>query len=81
MPQDCMDHLRLAHAVPSSVKLPTWENGFHRGLSRQTWSDALNPRISGVSTDVLLFSECGAPLVHTACKGDIAYLPAWELSN
>ena len=27
-------------------------------------SDALNPRISGVSTDVLLLSECGHALVH-----------------
>ena len=53
-------------------------------VKHQTWSDALNPRISGVSTDVLLFSECGAPLVHhyrVFAKGHIAYLPALELSN
>ena len=53
-PQDCMDHLRLAHAVPASMK--TWENGFHHGRFKR--------RISGVSTDVLLFSECDAPLIH-----------------
>ena len=64
-PQDCMDHLRLAHAVPASVRttnlgkwFPPWT------VMRQMWSDALNPRISGVSTDVLLFSECGHALVH-----------------
>ena len=33
----------------------------------QTWSDALNPHISGISIDVLLFSECGHPLVHRYC--------------
>ena len=32
-------------------------------VKHQMWSDALNPRISGVATDVLLFSECGHPLV------------------
>ena len=60
-----MDHLRLAHAVPASVKtanlgkwFPPWT------VTRQTWSDALNPRISGVSTDVLHFSECGNVIVH-----------------
>ena len=64
-PQDCMDHLRLAHAVPASVRtahlgkwFPPWT------IKCQTWSDTLNPHISGVSTDVLLFSECGTPLVH-----------------
>ena len=64
-PQYCMNHLRLAHAVPATVKtanlgkwFPPWT------VKRQTWCDALNPRISGVSMDVLLFSECGAPLIH-----------------
>ena len=64
-PQDCMDHLCLAHTVPASVKtanlgkwFPPWT------VKRQMWCDALNPRISGVSTDVLLFSGCGAPLIH-----------------
>ena len=65
MPQDCMDHLRLAHVVPASVRtanlgkwFPPWT------VTCQTWKEALNPRISGVSTDVLLFSECGHALVH-----------------
>ena len=60
-----MDHLRLAHAVPATVKVanlgkwfPPWT------VSREMWCDALKPRISGMSTDVLLFSESGAPLIH-----------------
>ena len=64
-PQDCVDHLRLAHAVPETVKaanlgkwFPAWT------VSRETWRDALNRHISGVSTDVRLFSESGAPLIH-----------------
>ena len=65
MPQYCMDHLRLAHAALASVKTANLEIWFPQWtVKRQTWSDVLNPHISGVSTDVLLFSECGAPLVH-----------------
>ena len=33
-------------------------------VTHQTWSNVLSPRISGVSTDLLLISECGHPLVH-----------------
>ena len=64
-PQDCMDHLRVAHAVPAAVKsanlgkwFPPWT------VRRQTWTDTLKPSNSGISTDVLLFSELGLPLVH-----------------
>ena len=32
-PYDCMDHLRLAHAVPASVKTANLDYGFYRGLS------------------------------------------------
>ena len=53
-PQDCMDHLRLAHAVPASVKTANLGKWFLPWtVKRQTWSDALNPRISNISTDVL----------------------------
>ena len=64
-PQYSMDNLRLAHAVPAAVKtanlgrwFPPWT------VRRQTWSDALKPSNSGISTDVLLFSEHGHALVH-----------------
>ena len=67
-PQDCVDNLHLAHAVPASVRtvnlgkwFPPWT------VKCQTWSDPLNLHIFGVSTDVLLFSECGHLLVHHYC--------------
>ena len=55
-PQDCMDHLRVAHAVPTTIKsvnlgkcFPPWT------VRRQTWTDILKPSNSWTSTDVLLF--------------------------
>ena len=64
-PQDCMDHLRLEHAVLAAVKtvnlgrwFPPWT------VRRQTWNDALKPSNLGISTDMLLFSELGHALVH-----------------
>ena len=64
-PQDCMDHVRGAHDVPLDVKsssldrfIPPWT------VRRQIWADALKPCHSGVSTDVLLFSEINLSLVH-----------------
>ena len=60
-----MDHLRLAHVVPASVGTANLVKCFSPWtVTRQMWKDALNPRISGVLTDVLLFSECGPALVH-----------------
>ena len=38
-----------------------WVGGSHHG---QTWTDALKPSNSEISTDVLLFSELGHALVH-----------------
>ena len=38
--------------------LPLWT------VSREMWHEALQPHVSGVSTDILLFSERGAPLIH-----------------
>ena len=64
-PQDCMDHIRGAHDVPREIKsaslekyLPPWT------VTRQVWTDSLTPRHSGISTDVLLFSDIGLSLVH-----------------
>ena len=63
-PQDCMDHLRRAHAVPAEVRtsnmgqwFPPWT------VRREVWSDALKPCYLGISTDVLLCSELGHVLV------------------
>ena len=64
-PQDSVDHIQLSHVVPPTVKsanlgkwFPPWT------VSRETWCDALNSHVSGVSTDVLLFSKNSAPLIH-----------------
>ena len=64
-PQDCIDHNRLAHAVPATVKaanlgrwFPPWT------VYRDTWREALQSSVSGVSTDAPLFSQSGVPLVH-----------------
>ena len=65
MPQDIMDHLRGAHNVPWEVKsaclekfLPPWT------VSRKLWSVSLSAQHSGISTDVLLFSDIHLSLVH-----------------
>ena len=64
-PQDLMDHIRGAHNVPGEIKsaslekyLPPWT------VTRQVWTDSLMPRHSGISTDVLRFSDIGLSLVH-----------------
>ena len=70
-----MDHLRQAHAVPASVKTANLGKWFSPWtVKRQTWCNALNPRISGVSTDVLLFSECGAPLIHHVFARGVSHI-------
>ena len=64
-PQDCVEHLRQAQAMPSTVKaanlgkwFPPWT------VSRESWREVLKPNISGISMDIILFSERGASLVH-----------------
>ena len=64
-PQDCIDHMRSAHAVSVTVKasnlarwFPPWT------VSRDRWCAAMSSTVSGVATDALLFSRTGVPLVH-----------------
>ena len=64
-PQDCINHMRLAHAVPALVKaanlgrwVPPWT------VPRNIWRKALRLTISGVSTYALLFSRYGIPFIH-----------------
>ena len=64
-PQDCLDHIRLAHTVPATVKaanlgrwFPPWT------VSRDKWREALQSSVCVVPTDALLFSQAGVPLVH-----------------
>ena len=54
-----------AHAVPAEVRnsnmgqwFPPWT------VRREVWTDALKPCNSGISTDLLLFSELGHALAH-----------------
>ena len=57
-PQDCMDHVRGAHDVPTDFKSTSLNQFFPPWTVRhQIWADARRPCHSGVSTDVLLFSE------------------------
>ena len=60
-----MDHVRGAHDVHWVVKsasieqfVPPWT------VQRHVWSDSLKPDHSGISTDVLLFSDINLSLVH-----------------
>ena len=54
-----------AHDVPWEVKsaslehfLPPWT------VTRQVWTDSLKPQHSGISTDIILFSDIHLSLVH-----------------
>ena len=60
-----MDHIRGAHDVPWEIKsasleqyLPPWT------VTWQVWSDSLTAQHSGISTNVLLFSDIHLSLVH-----------------
>ena len=60
-----MDHICGAHDVPWEIKsaslekyLPPWT------VTRKVWSDSLADQHSGISTDVLLFSDIHLSLVH-----------------
>ena len=64
-PQDCMDHVRGVHDVPWDIKsaslekfVPPWT------VRRHVWSDSLEQRHSGISTDILLFGDINLSLVH-----------------
>ena len=65
-PQDCMDHVRGAHNVLPDIKSASLDRFFPPWtVRRQIWADGLNkPCHSGVSTEVLLFSEIHLSLVH-----------------
>ena len=64
-PQDCLEHVRSGHDAPWVEKTasiekyaPPWT------VSRQLWLDSLRIEHSGISTDMLLFSEVGMPLTQ-----------------
>ena len=60
-----MDHVRGAHNVPGEVQnfslemlFPPWT------VTCQVYTDSLTSRHSGISNDVLLFSDISLSLVH-----------------
>ena len=62
-PQDCLEHVRNGHDVPWISKTtsiekyaPPWT------VRRELWTDSLRVEHSGISTDILLFSELGLSL-------------------
>ena len=64
-PKDCMDHVRGVHDVPWIAKkanmeksIPPWT------VCRQMWLDSLKAGHSGISTDIMLFSDLGLSLTH-----------------
>ena len=64
-PQDCMEHLRNGHDVPwisrtASIErfVPPWT------VRRELWTESLRPEHSGISTDIMLFSDLGLSLTH-----------------
>ena len=65
VPQDLMDHVRYAHRVPEEVQsikletlIPPWT------LTRKVYMESLTSRHSGISNDILLFSDIGLSLAH-----------------
>ena len=64
-PQDLMDHVRGAHKVPEEVQnikletlIPPWT------VTRKVYTESLTSRHSGISNDILLFSDIGLSLAH-----------------
>ena len=64
-PQDCMEHLRKGHDVPwisktASIErfVPPWT------VRRELWTESLRQEHSGISTDIMLFSDLGLSLTH-----------------
>ena len=63
--QDLTDHVRYAHRVPEEVQnarleklIPPWT------VTRRVYTESLISRHSGISNDILLFSEIGMSLAH-----------------
>ena len=63
--QDLMDHIRDAHNVPGEIRKVSLEMLFPLWtVTRQLYAESLTAQHSGISNDVLLFSEVGLSLVH-----------------
>ena len=63
--QDLTNHVRYAHRVPEEVKnvrleklIPPWT------VTRKVYTESITSRHSGISNDILLFSDIGLSLTH-----------------
>ena len=60
-----MDHIREAHNVPGEIRQVSLEALFPPWtVTRQVYTESMTSRHSGISNDVLLFSDIGLSLVH-----------------
>ena len=63
--QDCVDYHRLRHHEGYTVVASTLGKCFLPWtVTRSAWVAALRPRVSGIATDVMLFSQHGARLIQ-----------------
>ena len=64
-PQDLMDHVLNDHNVPEGIRRVSLEMLFPLWtVTRHLYEESLSAKHSGISNDVLLFSELGLSLVH-----------------
>ena len=64
-PQDLMDHILNGHNVLEGIRRVSLEMLFPPWtVTRQLYEESLSAKHSGISNDVLLFSELGLSLVH-----------------
>ena len=64
-PQDLMDHILDGHNVPGEIRRVSLEMFFPPWtVTRQLYEKSLSAQYSGISNDILLFSELGLSLVH-----------------
>ena len=63
--QDCVEHLHLRHHADSSVVASTLGKCFPPWtVTRAARTAALGPKVSSIATDMMLFRQHGARLVH-----------------
>ena len=72
-PQDCMDHIWGRMMFRGKLS-PPWT------VTRQVWNDSLKAQHSGISTDVLLFSDIHLSLVphYRIHKRGLPHIALWE---
>ena len=64
-PQDLMEHVLNDHNVPEGIRRVSLEMLFPPWtVTQQLYEESLSAKHSGISNDVLLFSELGLSLVH-----------------